>query len=324
MICPNCNSNLITLPDEKVCIRCGFSTNAKPKERRTSEATLGKVKQLKINRLAAQKMYSSLMKKNGGKHSDGMEYFLSRGLDKKIISRFGLGWGSAQLPFSLRDKGFTEDEMLLSGLVGKSQRSGRLYDKFYNRVIFPIFDVNNIVIGFGGRIITPSDSSPKYINSKESEVFKKRENLFALNFAKDSPLDYFILCEGFMDVIALHSAGFTNAIASLGTALTEEQVRLLKQYKSKVYIAYDSDEAGIKATMRAISVLQKQGLMDIKVISLGEYKDPDELIKALGWKSFLKRISQAQSAERFLYQKTKAKEDKTELLSNLLIAKRDK
>lgn len=322
MICPNCNSTLIELFYEKVCVKCGYSSKAKPKEKPSLQPALDKTKHLKMNRLAAQKMYSTLQKKTDGKESEGMTYLLSRGLEPKTIARFGLGWGTAYLPFSLQAKGFTEEEMLLSELVGKSQKTGRLYDKFFNRVIFPIFDLNNIVIGFGGRIIKPSENSPKYINSKESDIFKKRENLFALNFAKDSKQSYFILCEGYMDVIALHQAGFTNAVASLGTALTDEQAKLLKSFKDTVYIAYDGDGPGQKATARAISILQKQGIK-IKVLSLDPYKDPDELIKALGKKEFFERISQARSAERFLYQRANP-EEKINLLSEMLIAKRDK
>lgn len=322
MICPNCNSTLIELWNERVCVKCGYSSKAKQKEKPTPVPSLDKTKQLKINRLSAQKMYSALQKKIDGKESEGMSYLLSRGLEPKTIARFGLGWGDAHLSFSLKDKGFTEEEMLQSELVGKSQKSGRLYDKFFGRVIFPIFDINNIVIGFGGRLVRSSETSPKYINSKESEVFKKRENLFALNFAKDTKQDYFILCEGYMDVIALHQAGFTNAVASLGTSLTSEQAKLLKSFKDTVYIAYDSDGPGQKATARAISILQEQGI-NIKILSLDPYKDPDELIKALGRNEFLNRISQARSAERFLYQRANP-DDKVNLLAEMLIAKRDR
>jgi DNA primase len=230
MKCPNCKIDLIELSEEALCVRCGYSSNSKTKEKPEDACALSKIRQLQINRLAAQKMYSALHKKYNNNISEGMQYFLDRGLTEKTIARFGLGWGTARLAFSLKAQGVSEEEMLLSGLIGKS-KSEMLYDKFYGRVVFPIYDVNNIVIGFGGRILDQSKSSAKYVNSRESEAFKKRENLFALNFAKNSQYDYFILCEGFMDVIALHQAGFTNAIASLGTALTEEQANLLKQFK---------------------------------------------------------------------------------------------
>lgn len=322
MLCPNCNSNLIDLSGESICVKCGYSSNRKNKQETLPGTTLDKTKQLQINRLSAQKMYSALQKKFDGKDSFGMSYLLNRGLEPKTIARFGLGWGDAYLPYSLKAKGFSEEEMLLSGVVGKSQKTGKLYGKFFGRVIFPIYDLNNAVIGFGGRIIEPVENAPKYINSRESDVFKKRENLFALNFAKDSKEKYFILCEGYMDVVSMHQAGFTNAVASLGTALTVEQAKLLKSFKNTVYIAYDDDEAGMKATTRAISILQSQGV-DVKVLSFSPYKDPDELLKTCGKEEFLKRLRQSCSAERFLYQNT-SPEEKCELLVKLLTAKQDR
>lgn len=322
MLCPNCNSNLIDLSDESVCVKCGYSSSRKNKQDALPEKTLDKTKQLQINRLSAQKMYSALQKKFDGKNSFGMSYLLNRGLEPKTIARFGLGWGDNYLPYSLKDKGFSEEEMLLSGIIGKSQKTGKLYNKFFNRVIFPIYDLNNAVIGFGGRVIEPIENAPKYINSKESNIFKKRENLFALNFAKDSKEEYFILCEGYMDVVSMHQAGFTNAVASLGTALTVEQAKLLKSFKDTVYVAYDDDEAGMKATTRAISILQTQGI-DVKILSFSPYKDPDELLKACGKDEFLKRLQQSCSAERFLYQKA-SPEEKCELLVKLLAGKQDR
>ena len=167
------------------------------------------------------------------------------------------------------------------------------YDKFFNRVIFPIMDVNSRVIGFGGRVM--GEGEPKYLNSPETRLFDKSRNLFGLCYAKKSRKKYFILCEGYMDVISMHQAGFTNAVASLGTALTEEQCRLLRRYVGEILLTYDSDGAGIKAAKRAMPMLKAVGIQS-KVISMKPYKDPDEFIKAMGQEAFQERIDQAQNS----------------------------
>ena len=188
---------------------------------------------------------------------------------------------------------------MLSGIVAGKDKNGNdlkekeRYDKFYNRIIFPIMNENNVVIGFGGRII--GDKKPKYINSPETIIYNKSSNLFGLNIARYSQADYFLLCEGFMDVISMHQVGFDNAIASLGTSLTMSQILKLSRYKKKIILTYDSDEPGLKAAKRAITMLESCR-MDVKVLDLNPYKDPDEFIGKLGNAEFEKRISKAEKA----------------------------
>lgn len=226
----------------------------------------------------------------------GRAYFLERGLNSAIISRFGLGFApiSGTMPH-LKSLGFTETEIQTGYFCGKNDRG--YYDYFRGRVMFPIIDVAGNVIAFGGRVL--DDSKPKYLNTSDTPAFKKSKNLFALNFAKKYCENGFILCEGYMDVIALHAAGFQNAIATLGTAITSEQARILKKYASKVIITYDSDEAGQKATARAITLLEEAGL-DAKVLKLRDAKDPDEFIKKFGAEKFRQLIEGSRSKFDYL------------------------
>ncbi len=213
------------------------------------------------------------------------EYFAKRGLTKRTMTRFGLGYAADsfyKLTDAMKNKGYTEEELFDAGLVKRSDKAG-VYDSFRNRVMFPIIDVRGNVIAFGGRVM--DDSKPKYLNSPETNVFHKSRNLFALNLAKNTKQDYFILAEGYMDVIALHQAGFDSAVASLGTSLTEEQARILARRTSQVVIAYDADGAGQAAAQRAINILNKCDLQ-VRVLKIPGAKDPDEFIKAKGPDSF--------------------------------------
>ena len=231
------------------------------------------------NREAARFFYSKLMSKEG---ADGLGYLRGRGLADSTIRHFGLGFAPDErfaLGDHLRSKGFTEAEMTAANLVFKSKSGRGVLDRFYNRVMFPIIDVRGNVIAFGGRIMT--DQKPKYLNTSDTLVFNKSQNLFSLNNAKNSKSDQLILCEGYMDVISLNQAGFTNAVATLGTALTTEQASLMKRYCKEVILCYDADEAGQKATARAIDILRRVGLT-VKVIAIPDGKDPDEFIRRHG------------------------------------------
>ena len=225
----------------------------------------------------------------------GMEYFNSRGLSSAIIKRFGLGYAPqdfGMLTRHMRSKGFSEEELISGFLCGKSQKTGKPYDYFRGRVIFPIIDTAGNVIAFGGRVL--DDSKPKYLNSSDTPGFKKSRNLFALNYAKDHCSEQLILCEGYMDVIALHAAGFANSVATLGTALTGEQARIMSKYTKKVIISYDADEAGQKAAMRAIKLLSDVGI-DVTILKVPGAKDPDEYIKSFGADKFKTLLSESKS-----------------------------
>lgn len=244
---------------------------------------------LEINKLAAKYFYVQLQSDQG---RIGKEYLIKRELSEETITAFGLGFAngySDDLYRYLKTKGYSDDLLMKAGLISINEKHG-VYDKFWNRVMFPIMDVNNRVIGFGGRVM--GDAKPKYLNSPETEIFDKSRNLYGLNRARTSRKHYFLICEGYMDVISLHQAGFTNAVASLGTALTAGHASLLKRYVNEVYLTYDSDEAGTKAALRAIPILKEAGI-SAKVIRMDPYKDPDEFIKNLGKKAFEERIMQA-------------------------------
>lgn len=231
------------------------------------------------NREAARFFYSKLVSKEG---AEGLRYLRNRGLADSTIRRFGLGFAPDErfsLGNHLRSRGFTEAEMIAANLVFKSRSGNSVLDRFYNRVMFPIIDVRGNVIAFGGRIM--SDQKPKYLNTSDTLVFNKSYNLFSLNNAKNSKSDSLILCEGYMDVISLNQAGFTNAVATLGTALTSDQASLMKRYCKEVILCYDADEAGQKATARAINILRGVGL-PVRVISIPDGKDPDEFIRRHG------------------------------------------
>ena len=248
-----------------------------------------------MNRLAAG-YFHYLLRTEHGTHA--LEYLTNRGLTEDTINRFGLGFSDVyrdDLYKYLKNKGYKDEEMKNSGLIRFDEKYGAS-DQFWNRVMYPIVDTNNRVIGFGGRVM--GDGEPKYINTQETPVFDKSRNLYGLNFAKKSKRQGIIFCEGYMDVISMHQAGFDNAVASLGTALTPGQVNLIKRYTDRVYLAYDSDEAGTKAALRALGIM-REFEMPARVISLKPYKDPDELIQAEGTESFERRIEQAVSGTMF-------------------------
>lgn len=250
---------------------------------------------LEVNKLAAKYFYAQLKTENGKlAHS----YLTGRGLSEETLTAFGLGYSnkySDDLYRYLKTKGYTDDVISKAGLISVDERQG-VYDKFSNRVMFPIMDVNNRVIGFGGRVM--GDAKPKYLNSPETIVFDKSRNLYGLNRARTSRKTYFLICEGYMDVIALHQAGFTNAVASLGTALTAGHASLIKRYVNEVYLTYDSDEAGTKAALRAIPILKEAGIT-AKVLRMDPYKDPDEFIKNLGAEAFEERIAKSRNGFMF-------------------------
>ena len=257
---------------------------------------------LEINKLAANYFYYQLHQPQG---KIGYEYFQSRQLSDDTIRRFGLGFAnktSSDLYQYLRSKGYGDDILKDTGLVTVEERG--THDKFWNRVMFPIMDVNNRVIGFGGRVM--GEGTPKYLNSPETLIFDKSRNLYGLNYARTSREKYILACEGYMDVIAMHQAGFTNAVASLGTAFTSQQAALLKRYTDTVILTYDSDGAGIRAALRAIPILKEVGI-SARVLSLKPYKDPDEFIKNMGADAFRERIREAQNS--FLFEVDVLKRD---------------
>ena len=250
---------------------------------------------LEINKLAAQYFYYQLRREDG---KTAYGYLTGRGLSEETIRKFGLGYSdkySDDLYKYLKSKGYSDELLRESGLFNVDERRG-MYDKFWNRVIFPIMDVNNRVIGFGGRVM--GDGKPKYLNSPETKIFDKSRNLYGLNVARTTRKNYLILCEGYMDVIAMHQAGFTNAVASLGTALTSGHASLVKRYTKEVLLLYDSDGAGIRAALRAIPILREAGVTS-RVVSLKPWKDPDEFIKNEGAEAFEERLNQAMDSFMF-------------------------
>ena len=250
---------------------------------------------LDINKEAAKYFYM-LLRNERGRHAHN--YFTKRELTEETMRKFGLGYSdqySNDLYQYLRKKGYDDEILKESGLVTIDERRGG-YDKFWNRAMFPIMDVRNKVIGFGGRVM--GEGEPKYLNSPETPIFDKSRNLYGLNFARTTKKPQLLLCEGYMDVIALHQAGFDNAVASLGTSLTSGHANLLKRYTKEVYITFDSDGAGTKAALRAIPILKEVGLTT-KIINMKPYKDPDEFIKALGAEEYQKRIDEAENSFLF-------------------------
>ena len=250
---------------------------------------------LEVNKLAAKYFYMLLQNPQG---ELARKYFEKRQLTRETITHFGLGYSdkySDDLYRYLKKAGYEDDLLKDSGLVTIDERRGGR-DKFWNRAMFPIMDANNRVIGFGGRVM--GDGEPKYLNSPETIIFDKSRNLYGLNFARQSRKPQILLCEGYMDVIALHQAGFDNAVASLGTAFTSGHASLLKRYTKEVYLTFDSDGAGVRAALRAIPILKEAGLT-AKVINMQPYKDPDEFIKALGAEEYQKRIDKAENSFLF-------------------------
>lgn len=248
-----------------------------------------------INKEAAKYFYVQLKSAWG---QAAHEYLINRGLTEDTIKHFGLGYAnkySDDLYKYLKGLRYEDEFLKQTGLVSIDEKRGG-YDKFWDRVIFPIMDANHRVIGFGGRIMGKAGNEvPKYLNSPETKIFDKSRNLYGLNFARTSRATYILICEGYMDVIALHQAGFTNAVASLGTAFTVFHANLLKRYTNEVLLTFDSDGAGVQAALRAIPILKEAGL-SVKVVNMQPYKDPDEFIKALGAEEYSKRIAEAKSS----------------------------
>ena len=250
---------------------------------------------LEINKEAAKYFYTLLRNPRGER---AYKYFKNRELTDETMQKFGLGYSdqySDDLYRYLKSKGYEDEILKESGLITMDEVRGG-HDKFWNRAMFPIMDIHNHVIGFGGRVM--GDGEPKYLNSPETKIFDKSRNLYGLNIARSTRKDQLLLCEGYMDVIALHQAGFDNAVASLGTALTSGHANLLKRYTKEVYLTYDSDGAGIKAALRAIPILKEVGIVT-KIINMQPYKDPDEFIKNLGAEEYQKRIDTAENSFMF-------------------------
>ena len=261
---------------------------------------------LQMNKLAARFFYDTL---NSDRGRNARKYLRDRQLSDKTIVNFGLGYAPAEwqgLTNYLRSKGFTDDEMV-RGYLAARNKNGNLYDIFRDRVMFPIIDLRGNVIAFGGRRMG-DEGGPKYLNSGDTPVFKKSNGLFALNLAKKAGKDTFILAEGYMDVIAMHQAGFNNAVATLGTALTQQQARLIGDYAKKVIISYDSDEAGQKATRRAMEIFEKEDVA-VQVLQITGAKDPDEYIKKYGAQRFEMLLEGANGALDFSLLKLKSQYD---------------
>jgi len=247
---------------------------------------------LEINKEAAKYFYYQLRAPQG---DIGHRYLAKRELSEETMKHFGLGYSnkfSNDLVQYLKQKGYRDELIVQAGLAAGDEVKG-IHDKFWNRVMFPIQDINHRVIGFGGRVM--GEGEPKYLNSPETMIFDKSRNLYGLNFARSSRRDHIILCEGYMDVISMHQAGFTQAVASLGTAFTSGQANLLHRFTDTVILSYDSDGAGTKAALRAIGILRENG-MTARVLNLEPYKDPDEFIKNLGPEAFEERIKQAENS----------------------------
>ncbi len=282
-----------TFPEalETLAERAGITLKADETDRQHKEQESIRMKLLEINRKAGS-FYYAVLKSAQGK--TGYSYLKSRGLSDETIRHFGLGYagqGSMNLYRFLKHEGYSDDILKETGLFKIDERGA--YDKFFNRVIFPIMDANSRVIGFGGRVM--GDAKPKYLNSPETKLFDKSRNLFGLNYAKLGKNKNMVLCEGYMDVIALHQAGFTNAVASLGTALTIQQAGMIKRYTDEVLLTYDSDQAGQKAALRAIPILRQSGI-NARIIHMEPYKDPDEFIKGAGADGFRDRMDNAENS----------------------------
>ena len=264
--------------------------SAEEKRRADRKTTL-----MEINKDAANYYY---IQRRGEAGKIARDYFEKRQLSPEMLRQFALGFS---LPYRddlyqyLKKKGYSDSLLKDSGLIQFDEKYGG-HDKFWNRVMFPIQDVNGHVIGFGGRVL--GDGSPKYMNSPETEIFDKSRNLYGLNFARKTRKPYMILCEGYMDVISMHQAGFSNAVASLGTSLTQGHAKLISRYCREVLLCYDSDGAGVRAALRAIPILKSAGIF-ARVINMRPYKDPDEFIKSLGAEAFQKRLDEAQNSFLF-------------------------
>lgn len=261
---------------------------------------------LAMNREAAKFFFSEL-----GKSQAAQEYIAKRGLSSALVRHFGIGYAPDDwqaLAKHLSSVGFTKEEMSAGFLCSVSKRNGNSYDIFRNRIMFPVIDVRGDIIAFGGRTIGKNPEEPKYINSSDTPVFNKRRNLFALNFAKNSCAEQIILCEGYMDVVSLHGAGFTNAVASCGTALTADQARLMRKYSKSAIISYDADEAGQRAADKAFALLGEAGL-EARLLKVEDAKDPDEYIRKFGKDGFSRLLSRSRSRFDFKFSSILAAND---------------
>ena len=276
---------------------CGMEV---PEDEQYQSRYRGQERLWALHKEAARFFHSCLYAPAG---QNALQYALDRGMTKSTLTKFGIGYAPNswdELVKAMRQKGYTDQELKDSGLVTVSQKSGNIFDRFRDRLMFPIIDVRGNVIGFGGRIMNNNDpNAAKYLNSPETSIFNKRKNLFGLNYAKKSKLGYLILVEGYMDAIALHQYGFDCAVASLGTSLTEEHATLISRYVEQVVLIYDGDEAGQRATRRAIPILEKAGIR-VKVLKMKDAKDPDEFLKKFGADRF--RLLLEESANRVEYQ----------------------
>ena len=283
--------------------RCGV-TLPEETERVPGKKEVGRQRVLEMNKEAAKFFHNCLLDEKLG--ADGRKYLMEeRKLSMAVINHFGLGFAPNHffmLHDHLKSLGYSDEEMTVGFLCGKNDRG--VYDYYRNRVIFPIIDTTGNVVAFGGRVL--DDSKPKYLNTSDTPAFKKSKNLFALNFAKNHCENQLILCEGYMDVIALHASGFENAVATLGTAITSEQARIFSRYTKKVVISYDSDEAGQRAADKAFKLLQEVGV-DVRILKINNAKDPDEYIKKFGAQSFKSIIDESKSKFEFECDKIFAK-----------------
>ncbi|MCI9003647.1 MAG: DNA primase [Lachnospiraceae bacterium] len=280
---------------ESLADRAGIALPKQEMSARARQEADRRTRILEANKAAGKYFYAQLRMEQG---QAAMEYFQGRGLAGETMKKFGLGFANAasnDLYLYLRREGYEDEILKDSGLVTIEERRGGR-DKFWNRAMFPIMDANSRVIGFGGRVI--GEGEPKYLNSPETMIFDKSKNLYGMHLAKSSRRPYLLLCEGYMDVIALHQAGFDNAVASLGTSFTQGHAALIRRYAKEVYCTFDSDNAGVKAALRAIPILKEAGIT-AKVINMKPYKDPDELIKAEGAEGYQRRIEQAQNSFLF-------------------------
>lgn len=297
--------------------RCGIDINFNIDEETKQKIELSK-KYQDIHTEAARFYFANLVKSK----NRGYDYLRNRGLDDKTIKRFGLGYSqdawSSLMDYLIDEKGYSIEELLECGLIGKSTKTDKYYDKFRNRVMFPIFDYRGNVIGFGGRVL--DDSLPKYLNSPDTLIFNKRHNLYGLNFArKNLSSRTVILVEGYMDLISLYQYGIKIAVATLGTALTSQQARLIKRYADNVIISYDSDGPGTKASLRAIDILVEAGL-SVKVLDLKDAKDPDEYVRKYGTDEYRNAMKDAVPRIKFKIDNLKSTFDLSKDQDNIKFA----
>lgn len=297
--------------------RCGIDINFNIDEETKQKIELSK-KYQDIHTEAARFYFANLVKSK----NRGYDYLRNRGLDDKTIKRFGLGYSqdswNSLMDYLIEEKGYSQEELLECGLIGKSTKTDKYYDKFRNRVMFPIFDYRGNVIGFGGRVL--DDSLPKYLNSPDTLIFNKRHNLYGLNFArKNLSSRTVILVEGYMDLISLYQYGIKIAVATLGTALTSQQARLIKRYADNVIISYDSDGPGTKASLRAIDILVEAGL-SVKVLDLKDAKDPDEYVRKYGTDEYRKAMKDAVPRIKFKIDNLKSSFDLSKDQDNIKFA----